>query len=310
LKSIDGTINMWNSFVSNTSGYYGAFVSNGRSWAVNGDREMTISDIAASKSVITVGAYASKLNFTNVSGQNLGYTGYVAKGDITPFSSHGPTADGRIKPDIAGPGMTIASALSSYDTSFSSTGQSYLFVVNVYHNPNNNRDYPFGQLSGTSMSSPAVSGIVAMMLQIKNDLTPDEVKDILAQTAIRDGFTGTLPPGGNNFWGNGKVNAYGAVKQVLFLLTGIKTDVETDLKCELYPNPNNGNFILKYSADKSENLSIEIFDIHGKSVCNYEWLVNDGENKMEIELQDKSKGIYFTKVASEKGSTVIKTMTD
>ena len=306
VKGIDGTIHFWNSFVSNTYGYYGAFLSYGYPWAVNGDHEISISDIASSKSAISVGAYASKTSWTDINLQPHDYNFYVTKGDVAPFSSRGPTTDGRVKPDITGPGMTVGSALSSYDSTFMSTSPYYYFVDNIYHDPNKNRDYPYGQLSGTSMASPVVSGIAALMLQVNNDLTPQDVKNIFTETAITDNFTGVIPPGGNNTWGNGKVNAYGSVRKVVQLVNGLNNITGGTPDCNLYPNPNDGLFTLDYSGNKNETLNIELFDILGHRVFSENWKTNAGFNFRQLNVKDLNAGIYFTKISSSKGHSIIK----
>jgi serine protease AprX len=66
----------------------------------------------------------------------------------------------------------------------------------------------YTQISGTSMATPHVAGVVALMLDADPTLTPDEVKEILVQTASR------MP--GYDEWqvGAGYVNAYAAVDKV------------------------------------------------------------------------------------------------
>ncbi|MBK8659377.1 MAG: S8 family serine peptidase [Bacteroidetes bacterium] len=59
-------------------------------------------------------------------------------------------------------------------------------------------------LQGTSMSSPAVGGIIALLLEANLSLTPQQVKDILATTAIVDSSTGIIPAQGSLPWGYGK----------------------------------------------------------------------------------------------------------
>ena len=302
----DGTIHLWNSFVSNTVGYYGAFRSYNYSNAVNGDQLSNISDISSTNSAIAVGAYASKVQWTNISAQSYSYASYVAKGNLVPFSSHGPTVDGRIKPDITGPGLTVGSSISSYDSAFMSTGASYLYVVNKIHFATTNRDYPYGQLSGTSMSSPAVTGITALLLQVKNDLTPQEVKDIYTLTAIQDSWTGVIPQGGNNNWGNGKVNAMGAVFRAAQLAPGISSINTPAYDVLVYPNPTDGLLSIDLVSKKNENLSISIYDIVGRTVELQSWAVVGGYNKKQIDLSAISNGIYYFKISSENGSSITK----
>jgi len=66
----------------------------------------------------------------------------------------------------------------------------------------------YTQISGTSMATPHVAGVVALMLDADPTLTPDEVKQILVQTASR------MPAREEWEVGAGYVNAYAAVDQV------------------------------------------------------------------------------------------------
>ena len=60
--------------------------------------------------------------------------------------------------------------------------------------------------SGTSYAAAEVSGIVALMLERKGDLTPDKVRDILLATAKDLG-----PKGRDIMFGAGLADAYGAL---------------------------------------------------------------------------------------------------
>jgi hypothetical protein len=80
---------------------------------------------------------------------------------IAPFSSSGPTLDGRLKPHILAPGINITSSKSSAP----------------------NQQAPTNQLiamSGTSMASPCITGVVALILQgINRAVTIHEIRNIL-----------------------------------------------------------------------------------------------------------------------------------
>ncbi len=110
---------------------------------------------------------------------------------IASFSSRGPTADGVEKPDLVAPGVDI--------TSLRVPG-SYLDKMS----PDNRTGSQYLTLSGTSMSTPIVSGIAALILSAHPELTPDQVKQRLLSTARDLGFS-------PNEQGKGLVDALRAV---------------------------------------------------------------------------------------------------
>lgn len=107
---------------------------------------------------------------------------------IASFSSRGPTYcsdDGSIaiKPDIAAPGV---------DTNSAYPGGTYT------------------NLSGTSMASPHVNGVVAILRQANPDLPVEQVKQIIYDTAYDLGSVGK-----DNDYGYGMIDAYEALQVVL-----------------------------------------------------------------------------------------------
>lgn len=106
---------------------------------------------------------------------------------LAPWSSRGPTLDGRKKPDIAAPGSRITAPMAG-------TRDRYVTYT------------------GTSMASPMVAGTVALMLSARRDLSPAQVKQILMDTAQDWGL-----PGKDVDYGAGKLNAYRAVQRVVGL---------------------------------------------------------------------------------------------
>ncbi|MDY7110276.1 MAG: S8 family serine peptidase, partial [Planctomycetota bacterium] len=107
---------------------------------------------------------------------------------IAGFSSRGPTyctPDGTeaIKPDIAAPGVNVRSSVP---------GGGY------------------SQYSGTSMASPHVNGVVALMRQANPEIAVEQIKQIIYDTAVDLGSTGE-----DNSYGWGMIDAYEAVMQAL-----------------------------------------------------------------------------------------------
>jgi serine protease AprX len=131
------------------------------------------------------------------------HTGTLDPSDDTMalFSSRGPTAiDYSAKPDIVAPGVGIES-LSNPDSTLYATASGSLLPGTVPA-----PQLPYLSLTGTSMSAPVVSGIVALMLQANPSLTPNAVKAILQYTAA------VYPAYDPLTEGAGFVNARGAIE--------------------------------------------------------------------------------------------------
>jgi hypothetical protein len=306
VKGTNGSIHMWDEsyYYGYKYSYSSIFESLNLPGAVNGNTNSTVSDMGSAQSVLLVGAYASKTSFTDINSQSRSYSGYVGVNRLVPFSSHGPMADGRIKPDITAPGLTLATAVSSFTTNYSPSGTSSNNTVSAQSF--GSKTYYNCEFIGTSASSPMAAGIVALMLEANPKLTPVQVHDIVAQTAIKDAYTGSIPAGGNNDWGNGKINAYAAARAALaansvYQMSGTKMD------CSLFPNPNNGSFSLSYTANRSEQLKLEVLDITGKKLLDDSWQVNGGKNVKEMKLEGFAPGYYIVKLTSPTGSMSIKT---
>lgn len=202
VKSSHNHINIW--------GYNEDFVSLEKSFATNGDTTMTVSEIGGTgNSIITVGSYISKFNFTSFQGNNYQYMSGELN-NISPFSSVGPTADGRTKPDITAPGQGIVSTINSFNSNYDISSS---IVVDTIYSPS--KTWLFAVLQGTSMAAPAVSGVVALLLQKYPKLTPSQVKSLLTSNATQDSFTGIIPFNGSNTWGWGKTNAYSAMTDLI-----------------------------------------------------------------------------------------------
>lgn len=181
---------------------------------VGGSTNSTVREIGGTgKSIISVGAYTSKNSWEALNNSNQTADYYTENGAITPFSSKGPTADNRTKPDITAPGNVIVSSVSRFDNNYKINSNS---VVQSITNGTDN--WLFATMAGTSMSCPIVTGILALWLQAYPHLTPIQAKQLLKDNAWTDSYTGTIPSNGNNTWGWGKIDAH---KGLLDLVTKI-----------------------------------------------------------------------------------------
>ncbi len=303
----NGTVNMWNEYYyyGYDHGFQSSFGKLNDATAAEGDTLSTVSDMGAGNSVLLVGAYASKTSWASINHQNYSYNNYVTANKLVPFSSRGPMIDGRIKPDITAPGLTIATSMSSYDTAYVAGGSNESNLRASYTFPLTGRTYYYGEFTGTSAASPAAAGIVALMLQVNPNLTPQQAKSVIFETAIQDANTGSLPAAGNNGWGHGKINAYGAVRR-LVQTQGIYQYTGKKLDCVLFPNPNDGNFTLDYTGTAADNLQVDVLDVTGRTAAHTVWSVISGTNQRSLSFATLAKGTYVVRISGKEGAVSIK----
>jgi len=158
----------------------------------------TIGIPGAAEDVITVGACADV-------GEGGGFQ--------ADFSNRGPTADGRIKPDISAPGWDIMAA--EYDS------------TNGYW-----------EMSGTSMATPFTTGVAALMLDANAGMSPEDVK-----TTIMDETVDWGPPGPDVDYGAGMLDAYQAVKTAGAFTTGAAPVMPShDYQAGILPRKNSSDW--------------------------------------------------------------------
>lgn len=87
--------------------------------------------------------------------------------EVADFSSRGPTPDGLVKPDVVAPGVNIMSC--------NAPGSAIARRDRV--------DAPYIAMTGTSMASPIVAGITALILNRHPRLSPAHVKELILATA-------------------------------------------------------------------------------------------------------------------------------
>ena len=180
-----------------------------------------VSSFSCAPNVLTVGNYRNRVQYTDVNGSVQEFAGTV--GEKAPFSSRGPTRDGRQKPDIAASGELVISSGSYNIIEFLLATEPFKVALGGKHIRN----------GGTSMASPIVAGILALYLQHCPESLPSEILNNITGTAFQDIFTGTLP---NHEWGHGKVNGLAAVNASLYNVEIVESGACSEEEVKLATN--------------------------------------------------------------------------
>lgn len=264
------TLHGWNLVeLENHAGNWGTVLSSKNiEGYTDGNPYYGVSEPAAARSCITVAAH--------IPDKTDGRTGAIAY-----FSSYGPILGDNPKPDISAPGMNICSSISSFTTEYYEPVKSVFF---------NRKGYIFSNMSGTSMSSPAVTGVVALILQSNPNLTPAQVKEIIIETARTDDKTGDLTDSVSVRWGHGKIDAREAIKRALELVS-INPIASTE-SFLIYPNPAQNKIFIDYKEEGFVNISL--YSIDGKCML-------EKVNTMDKELNvgHLPKGVYLLKMQTK-----------
>ncbi|MBN2000757.1 S8 family peptidase [candidate division KSB1 bacterium] len=248
-------------------------------------------DIAVKKGIIVISSAGNEGNTgwgiisAPADGDSVISVGAVnSSGIIAPYSSGGPTSDGRIKPDVVAMGTGVA-------------------CINIPPKQEKGQDYT--AVSGTSASCPLVAGVAALILSAYPHLTPMQVREALLQTANR-------AKNPDNRYGFGLVNALEA-----FFYWEIPPVLEKTKEPVLaYPNPfyKQASFVRFIFFPQSPGFATaDIYNILGQHVkslgkyqcktglpCIFLW---DGLDQRRNFISD---GIYFCRITTPPNCQSIK----
>ena len=187
-------------------------------------------------------------------------------GDIASFSSHGPTADGRIKPEVCARGR-----------------QTWCI------NPNSTTNY--SQLSGTSLACPLVGGVAALIIQARPEWTAMQVREAIMMTA-------SMADSANNTYGYGIVNAGNAINyEITNSLDGQELLPYNYNLIKAYPNPFNPSINIEIKIGSSHDLEVDVYSHDGSFISN----IFDGKTignvqKLKWEPSKLASGVYIIRV--------------
>ena len=200
---------------------------------------------ADADSVLTVGAVDSARNYA-------------------PFSSNGPSFDGRVKPDVADEGWNALFASTAGGTQYG---------------------------SGTSFASPIMCGMAACLWQANPSMTAQQIRNAIIQSADQYSNPDTLL-------------GYGIPNFMIanLVLSGKPlSDFTGENLMKVFPNPFNDQLWFDFYSDSSQILNYELFDGVGRSmtigsvnVGNHSYIRENIPTKYNL-----AKGTYYLRVVAK-----------
>ncbi|MCH8941648.1 MAG: S8 family peptidase [Bacteroidetes bacterium] len=239
-------------------------------------------DLAVGKGIIVVNSVGNEAN--NFPGQQnslvapadgdsvIAVGAVTTTGAIASFSSRGPTADGRIKPDVVATGVSV----------FYATGTP---GSNGYSNSR----------SGTSFSCPLTAGVAALILQKHPTWSPIQIREALRMTASNAGSP-------NNNFGWGIINALDASNYSPTAIFDNEDIIPENFALDQnYPNPFNPSTRIRYHVKAAGFVSLRIFNVLGNEVAllvNQEKPAGTYEAQFNAEVDGRTlpSGVYFYRI--------------
>jgi minor extracellular serine protease Vpr len=250
----------------------------------NTGRRHTVTMPGTAEYGITVGSYVTRNTWTDINN----VTRTLASAEIqrlSTFSGGGPTRDGRLKPDVTAPGEVIASSLSRSSSSRSSERM---------------RDPGYVISRGTSMASPHVAGVVALMFEANPHLSGAEIQEMLRKTSYEDRFTDNVP---GQDWGYGKVNSVTAFN-LFDMLEGVP---DRFVALQNYPNPFNAATLIRFALPEAAEGRLVVYDILGREVAVLaEGAFSPRVYTVAFEAGNLSSGVYMFRLETDRFSGVQK----
>jgi len=190
-----------------------------------------------------------------------------SSGGYAPFSSTGPTADGRIKPDVAAQGdpAAVASPAGGVTSDF-----------------------------GTSFATPITAGAVASLWQADSNASNMQLIAAIKQSASQYKHPDSLL-------------GYGIPNYCLALniLTGMTENKPVSMLVKTFPNPFTSCITLSFYSSYNQNLTVSLYNILGQTIYQKtEKTATGGNTQIAIDgLQNLPKGLYMVTLTDSQGMT-------
>jgi serine protease AprX len=220
-------------------------------------------ELAASKGILVINSAGNERNkdwkriiFPSDGERVLAIGAVDGNKNISDFSSAGPSADDRIKPDNVAMGVNVTVQISANSIGIS---------------------------SGTSFSCPVISGMAACLMQAVPQSLNSDIIGVLHSSSDRYSFPDSL-------YGYGIPDIVLALTELQNLYIKIP-----DKGIIASPNPTTGIFEITFPSSP-EKVTIEIISMTGKLIYRKDYADYAGRTITVTELQHREQGIYFLRV--------------
>ena len=226
--------------------YIGIYVANSAGNAGNNPSHNTLGAPSDGDSVMAIGSVTSS-------------------GTRSSFSSVGPSADGRIKPDLMAMGSNDYVACNNSNTCYSSFG------------------------SGTSWSCPLSAGCAALLLEVAPNLTPMQLVAVLKNTASRSSNP-------DNLYGWGIINTYAAAQSLLTGTNPVQSPEDFYI-LQNYPNPFNPSTKIRFAVPEKSHVKLTLFDVLGRELSViFDDELNPGVKEIDLNGSNLPSGVYLVRM--------------
>ena len=239
-------------------------------------------------------------------------------GYLNPESSRGPSLNSQLrKPTITAPGTYLISSMNEQKPKQPGAEDGIYernIVSNVVRDGKNNY---YGGYYGTSMSTPVVSGCIALWKEAYPQLTSAQIEEIIIRTARKDDYTkytssnaeeNTFDSDGwSRHWGYGKFDAYGGLKEVLKLKQAAHIQTLTGSTEPVSLQKQQGEWRILFNNNEPQ-AEIYIYDIQGWMVDKRHYTSLNSGQEVVLPLSAYDRGVYTIRIKTCKSDTARKLM--
>lgn len=185
--------------------------------------------------------------------------------------------------DFSAPGVRIATTDMRGNKGFSTTSDYYLLF------------------NGTSAACPNAAGVGALVLSLRGDLSAEDLRNVIAQTAEKVGGYAYDSTYSNGTWshelGFGRVNAYNAV-QYASIYSGIG-NVNAGVEMNVFPNPARNVLTVQTTATSGD---IKLYNMAGQQLL----ATAIAGSHTRLDVSALQSGMYLVELTTSQGKAVCK----